>query len=155
MKIWLYRIWFDLDNNSYGPREEEGTIKKLQMKNKSFIEDITLVKDFQNVLNYHVKFFKPSKCEAYIHSTFINIDTPVCYHVPGDDENMSSEGSDHYYMGFTYQEDQPTSEVLIRKRECISKCNEKILEELEKRKAEIEKSIAHLREINEIGCENE
>lgn len=152
MKLWLYRVWFDRDNNEISPIEEEGTIIKAQIKGQnSFTQDLSRINDVRGVEQYFVEYDVPYRGQAFVYGRFINTDEPIYEHVPSDIENMTTEGTDYYYMGFTYSKEQSLSEVVTRKRKCISTCNEKILDELKKRKSELESSIKRLQDLNHFG----
>lgn len=137
MKIWKYRIWFDRDTNEVGISEYEGTIIKERTVGTS--------------ANYMVELTKPVCDKMWFDSKEFNSKEPRTSHVPGDDENMSSEGTDYYFMGFTYSEDEPLSAVVTRKRQCMSMCNKEVIKTLEERKAEIEKAISRLEYLNRFG----
>lgn len=143
--LWFYRIWFDKDTYEISTFEEEGTIIKIQEKNSTnFIDNPEFFKNLKEIDTYYVQLSKPLEEMVLVTGKFINTDKPIFEHTEGDDYNIYSDGTDYYYMGFTYYSDEPKSTIITRKRKCMSLCNKNILKFLEKKKTEIEKTISQL-----------
>lgn len=134
MYFWHYTIWFDRDTNEICPTEKEGYI--LKMLDKAI---------------YLVELTKPYQEKMWINSNELNTSTPIFEHINDDDCSLNSEGTDYYTIGFTYDDTEPFSSIVTRKRKCMAMCHENIIKVLDERKAEIEKSISKLKYLNRFG----